>query len=238
MVEIVEVIRRFEQGFTEPYLCRCDDGNLYVVKGSNATYSHLAAEVLCGHLAKDFGLPIPDFSIISVPQAIIDSGVYPGLDIDFCFGSMFVEGLTEMVFSQVKLMNKQIMLDLYLFDYWIRNSDRTLTSLGGNPNVFMDISQRSLVIFDHNLAFDDDFAVEDHKQIHMASSIWNCEQARLDDKPTYTDRLDKLMDNFDEYANEIPVEWFDNAEAKASFIGNIKVILLSFKHDDFWEGLK
>lgn len=238
MVEITEVIRRIEQGMTQPYLCRCDDGNLYIVKGSNTTKAQLATELLCAHLAKDFGLPIPDFSIVSVPQAIIESGAFQDLDIEYCFGSMLVEGLTEMVFSQVELLDKQGMRDLYLFDYWIKNQDRTLTNLGGNPNAFVDISERSMVIFDHNLAFASDFSIDDHKQTHLASIIWNAEQARLDDKPTYSDRLDKLMNHFDEYVNHLPLEWFDNTDAKTSFIGNIKVILLSFKHDDFWEGLK
>ena len=51
------------QGRTNPYLCKGDDGKQYVVKGSSATCAGLVKEWIVAHLAKDFGLPIPDFKI-------------------------------------------------------------------------------------------------------------------------------------------------------------------------------
>lgn len=34
---VVEVLERSKQGRTEPYICRCDDGEVYFVKGQSAT---------------------------------------------------------------------------------------------------------------------------------------------------------------------------------------------------------
>ena len=36
-LEVVEIIGRSKQGFTKPYICRCDDGEIYFVKGRSAT---------------------------------------------------------------------------------------------------------------------------------------------------------------------------------------------------------
>lgn len=238
ITEITQVIRRMDQGFTQPYLCGCSDGNKYVVKGSSASRAELTAELLCAFLSRDFGLPVPDFALIRVPQEIIDSGAYPGLDIEWCFGSMFVDGLTEMVFSQIDKIDKKTMLDLYIFDYWINNSDRSLTNLGGNPNAFIDINQASLVIFDHNLAFDNNFSVADHKSLHLASNIWNCDQTRIDDKLIYCDRFIDVMRHWQRFCDEIPIDWFDNEKAKSSFLDTIKVRLLSYENIQFWEGIK
>jgi hypothetical protein len=238
ITEINQVIRRMEQGFTQPYICGCCDGAKYVVKGSNTTRQQLAIELVCAFLCKEFGLPIPDFALIRVPQEIIDSGVYPGLDIEWCFGSKLVENLTEILFTQIDRIDKQVMLDLYVFDYWINNPDRSLTKYGGNPNAFYDISQSSLVVFDHNLAFDEQFSVEAHKELHLASTIWNSEQIRIDDKPMYSDRFAVIMGNWQRITEQIPSEWFDNENAKSSFMANIKVRLLSYEHNQFWEGIK
>ncbi|MCU8044393.1 MULTISPECIES: HipA family kinase [unclassified Shewanella] len=237
-IEINQIIRRLDQGATLPYICGCSDGAKYVVKGSNTTRKHLAVELLCAFLCKEFGLPIPDFAPVRIPQEIIESGAFPDLDIEWCFGSKLVENLTEMVFSQVGDIDKQTMLDLYIFDYWVKNSDRCLTKFGGNPNAFYDLNQSSIVIFDHNLAFDDNFSIANHKDLHLASTVWNCEQKRMDDQLIYSDRFDAVMVHWQQFADEIPLDWFDNEAAKSSFLDTIRVRLLSYKDIQFWEGIK
>lgn len=237
-IEINQIIRRLEQGATLPYICGCSDGSRYVVKGANTTRKQLAIELLCAFLCNAFGLPIPEFAPIRIPQAIRDSGAYPDLDIEWCFGSKLVENLTEMLFSQVANIDKQIMLDLYIFDYWVKNSDRCLTKLGGNPNAFYDLNQSSIVVFDHNLAFDAEFSIENHKALHLASTVWNCHQMRIDDQIVYSDRFDAVMANWQQFSDAIPLDWFDNEAAKTSFLEAIKVTLLSYKDIQFWEGIK
>ncbi|MEE2028486.1 HipA family kinase [Shewanella oneidensis] len=46
-IEINQIIRRMDQGFTQPYICGCSDGGKYVVKGSNTTKKQLAVELIC-----------------------------------------------------------------------------------------------------------------------------------------------------------------------------------------------
>ena len=70
-LEVVEIIGRSEQGFTKPYICRCDDGEVYFVKGRSATRRGLINEWLCANLADAFGLPIAPFALAEVPQELI-----------------------------------------------------------------------------------------------------------------------------------------------------------------------
>lgn len=73
-IEIDEVLRRSEQGATEPYICRGANGKLYFVKGKGAGYDSLVKEWIAGQLAKAMGLPIPNFEIVSVSQDLYDAG--------------------------------------------------------------------------------------------------------------------------------------------------------------------
>ena len=72
-LEVVEIIARSEQGFTKPYICRCDDGEVYFVKGRSATRRGLINEWLCANLAEAFGLPIAPFALAEVPQELIEA---------------------------------------------------------------------------------------------------------------------------------------------------------------------
>ena len=63
MLYIEEIIRKMEQGKTEPYLCRDSIQEMYVVKRLTATFVGCIKEWICARLAKDFGLPIPPFSL-------------------------------------------------------------------------------------------------------------------------------------------------------------------------------
>lgn len=76
-VEIVEILRRSEQGRTRPFLCRGDDGHTYFVKGRGAGLRSLIIEWLCGHLALAFGLPVAEFELVEVPEALVDTQLLP-----------------------------------------------------------------------------------------------------------------------------------------------------------------
>ena len=64
------------QGRTNPYLCEGDDGKQYVVKGSSATCAGLVKEWIVAHLAKHFGLPIPDFKIAWLDDELVEFGTF------------------------------------------------------------------------------------------------------------------------------------------------------------------
>lgn len=70
-VQIVEVIRRSEQGITHPYICRGDNGNVYFVKGIGAGRRSQLCEWIAGNLGLALDLPIAPFDIVEVPAELM-----------------------------------------------------------------------------------------------------------------------------------------------------------------------
>ena len=82
---VVEVIRRINEGSTQPFLCKCDDGQLYVLKSKpSMPPKNLLAEFISACLANDIGLPLPDFKIVFVPEELIEYS--PDLQQQICTG--------------------------------------------------------------------------------------------------------------------------------------------------------
>ena len=139
-VEIVEVIRRADQGMTRPFICRGDDNEIYFVKGVGAGRRSLICEWIAGSLGLALGLPLAPFEIVEVPEELIEFGT--GLDLDLselghgpAFGSRRRE-VMELTASAVPEVPEPLQQDVLAFDWWIRNGDRLLTERGGNPNLF------------------------------------------------------------------------------------------------------
>ncbi len=64
------------------------------------------------------------------------------------------EGSTEITFANRSIVSKTRRRDLVAFDWWIKNGDRQLTEIGGNPNLLWTPESDSMVVIDHNMAFD------------------------------------------------------------------------------------
>ena len=158
-VQIVEVLRRSEQGVTRPFICRGDDDDVYFVKGVGAGRRSQIAEWIAGKLGLALGLPIAPFEIVDVPEELMefDSGLeLVDLGAGPAFGSQRQE-VMELTASAVQEVPTELQQKLLAFDWWIRNADRLLTEKGGNPNLFWEPDSFELVIIDHNQAFDPDF---------------------------------------------------------------------------------
>src|SRR5688500_1767595 len=69
-LDVEELLHLTESGMTEPFFCRLSDGEIYVVKGKQATSAGLIKEAICGRLGQNFGLPVPPFAI-----AHLDAGL-------------------------------------------------------------------------------------------------------------------------------------------------------------------
>ena len=137
MIEIIEINRQIAEGMTKPYICKADNGKTYVVKGKSATGEGRAAEWIIGSLGKSFGLPIPDFEIANISPELIEFDVEYQNNIGSgpVFASEYVEHLQTINYSDLKAHKGETLLKLFVFDYWVRNDDRTLTEKGGNPNL-------------------------------------------------------------------------------------------------------
>jgi hypothetical protein len=171
MIIIEEVIKRTEQGQTAPYLCRADDAQVYFVKSGALTKHELVAEWLAAHMAKTVGLPIPAFNLAEVPEALCDrrmgawlKDLVPGV----AFASQRVEA-GDFAWSMTGHVPSAQRALIAAFDWWIHNADRTLSALGGNPNLLWRQGAHGgeVVVFDHNLAFEIGFNAEAFLDSHV-----------------------------------------------------------------------
>ena len=221
------------QGRTNPYLCEGDDGNQYVVKGSSATRAGLVKEWIVAHLAKHFDLPIPDFKIAWLDDELVAFGTFD-LEAGYCFASLYTPNLQEITYNQVKGVPKQLLRDLFIFDYWIKNNDRILTSNGGNPNFFLEQLTKNTCVVDHNLAFADDFKTEEHVTEHVCSDYW--EGLELVDRTIYTQKFQDGLKDIDSVIDKIPDEWLE-LYSKDTIHREITLVLQQFLGEPFWEDI-
>ncbi|ULB09168.1 hypothetical protein ORIO_04410 [Cereibacter azotoformans] len=227
MLIIVEPTTTAGDGVTRPRLCRLSDDEFYYVKGRNLTPQGLVNEFICARLGQALGLPVPDFELAQLPT-IPDIGSLGDLRVDLGFGVLFaskrVPNLMEIDLTRAQRVSPEERRDLVAFDYWVGNADRTLTERGGNPNLFWDVDRDSLVVLDHNLAFDADASLD----VLLASHIFKNDlleivaDAAL--RQHYTESFQGVIGVWPELVDNIPEEWLYSdemmtIEAKLDFEG-------------------
>jgi hypothetical protein len=238
-LQVVEILERSEQGLTRPFLCRCDDDHLYYVKGRGAGRSSLLCEWLAGHLALAFGLPVPPFAIVEAPPSLVD--LFPeGMDLGAgpAFGSRVVAHTQELSVSHLCDVPALLQRDVLVFDWWVRNSDRTLTSLNGNPNLLWDADGNQLVVIDHNVAFDREFDGHSFSAMHVFSQQIPTVFQDLVERLSYAERLRSALAAWAAACQNVPDEWWFADEERtvpADFDPDAVLALLArCSHEDFW----
>lgn len=209
VLDIVEILDRSEQGRTHPFLCRCDDDQLYFVKGHAAGKRSLLCEWMAGHLAHAIDLPVPQFRIVQASKALLD--LHPeGRDLGAApaFGSLKVEHAQELTTSHLRDISPRLQRDILVFDWWVRNGDRFLTDRGGNPNLLWDASGSRLVVIDHNLAFDREYDSVKFIQSHVFHSQIPFVFHDLAEKGAYSRRLREALAVWPDACNNAPAEWW------------------------------
>lgn len=239
---VIEILGRSQQGRTEPYICRCDDGEIYFVKGKAATRRGLIAEWLCAELASELKLPIAPYAIATVPDELIAAdvdGIYQDLGTGPTFASSRV-GTMELNRTHIAHIPLSLRHDVLLFDWWIHNGDRNLTGIGGNPNLLWKPgSAGTLIMIDHNLAFDPDFDPAGFLSLHAfandAMSLFH--DISLRDK--YRNRMMCALRCWSEICDTLPNEWrcIDAEQTiPAAFpFGSVKALLDRVSADAFWK---
>jgi hypothetical protein len=178
MIQLIEIIRRSEQGVTRPFVCRGDDGALYYVKGAGAGWKALIAEWVAGSLARHLPLPVPPFIIAEVPRALVRGSVNEDIG-DLGEGPVFASRAVlmaeELRYEHVHRVPLAQQAWTLLFDCWVINGDRTLSEHGGNPNVLWTPGDGRMHLIDHNLAFEDDPlpALKSHHVFGAARQAWD-----------------------------------------------------------------
>lgn len=94
------------------------------------------------------------------------------LGIGMVFASEYCNTLQEITYADITRSDQQLLRDLFVFDYWIKNDDRNLSTKGGNPNLFIQQQTGELVVLDHNMAFDKEFDVASFKALHVGTNAW------------------------------------------------------------------
>lgn len=205
---IEEITDRAANGVTRPFLCRGDDGQLYYVKGVGAGRRSLICEWMAGTLAIEFGLYVPPIEIAYVPEGLAD--LHPEgweLGCGFVFASKVERNLSEILFSQLSRVPQNIRRDVVAFDWWTRNADRTMSALGGNPNLLWDATSDRLVVIDHNQALDPDFDAEAFLATHIFRADFQELSNDLAVMADYSARMKAALESWDSAWHCVPDEW-------------------------------
>lgn len=230
---------RAVQGRTRPFLCRADDGHSYYVKGKAAGRRSLICEWVAGALAREFGLGLPEFRVAIAPAALLslhpegsDLGASPA------FASRVVAHAAELGFAHIGDVDRAVRRDIAVFDWWVRNEDRSLTAHGGNPNLLWDPSDKALTPIDHNLAFDDDFDPQRFLDTHVFSADFADVTRDLAERGVYAGRLKEAFSVAQQAWDEMPLEWHyhdDECTVPVAFdIAEAVKTLMSCATETFW----
>jgi hypothetical protein len=243
-LQITEILARSTQGRTQPYICRCDDDEVYFVKGRTATRQGLINEWLCGHLAQALALPIAPFAIAHVPDELIEadlSGWLGDLGPGAVFASRKVLG-QELATAQVFDIKEALRRDVLVFDWWVRNGDRCLTARGGNVNLLWQplVSARNeddermatgqLAVIDHNLALDKDFSPTDFCQTHVFAADLADTFSDFVLREQYKTRLSQALARLDDAWNNLPATWH--------FVDSEQTLPTDYPKADVWAMLE
>lgn len=222
-VTITEILGRAEQGMTRPFLCRADDGRLYYAKGRFAGLRSLCCEWVAGNLARAFGMPVPDFAIADVPTHLVEGSDRTDireLGAGPVFASSRLEHAREITWEEAKDWHPDVRARVLLFDWLVKNEDRSLSALGGNPNLLVTAEREGewdedsrtkeranfhqcLWTFDFNLAFDPDFDENRFSGCHIFGNTIIPEALRAEFEGKMATALAQLPRIF----ASMPTEW-------------------------------
>lgn len=242
ILQVLEIIKRIPDCATEPFLCRCDDGELYVVKGMPCVpKKQLIAEWVSASLAREMDLSLPDFRIVYVDKSLTE--YVPEwkneLREGYAFATKFIAGVSPITFTQAhKSVDEKQQKRIYLFDKWINNSDRTLSQQGGNVNIIFDYRNNRHYLIDHNLAFDHDVTASEF-DYHVYSSRHRSWIFDFVDRMEGEDDTKRAKEILTAVFDSIPDEWeLDDTSENEEFLDFVGATLDRINTDDFWSNIK
>lgn len=239
-IQIEEVLRKDLQGRCGAYFCRGVDGREYVVKGRNAGRRSQWCEWIAGCLARELGLPVPDFELVEIPEELVAelSPEQREIGTGVAFGSVLERPVAWFEYSLIDAVPEQLRQDLLIFDYWIDNEDRSLTEAGGNANLLWRPAEAKLVVIDHNCAFERHSTDKDFLENHVFGREWAHISSDLALQAEYGARLSKALLAWDEACDNAPPSWrWIDLEETVPFdpkLGEALARLRRFSDHEFW----
>lgn len=245
IIQITEVHGRANGGISaQPFRCLGEDSRQYYVKLGNAHPRGLVAEWLCGHLGKAMGLPVADFSLVRVDPDFAKAlpSEFSELGHGIGFGSVAAPfGNKEVVFSDLASEKHAAFLaQLLAFDAWIRNCDRILGKVGGNPNLLVvPGSDKPFVVIDHDSAFDQAFDSKPFLCDHLGrdqSGVWSIPERRRE----WLNQAKEALSDLGAHWESLPEEWLFDRYGDARLdrgLDDYRAILEipTLAPDEFWE---
>lgn len=217
-ITIVEIRKRSEQGVTLPFYCKGDDHKWYWVKGNLAGKRALCCEWLAGRIGQALGLPIPPFTQVMITEKIIEYSSMEKiaeLGSGFCFGSQHVQEADEFSVANIASVDQNLRDRILAFDWWIQNGDRILGPQGGNVNLLWTASDAKVHVIDHNVAFNNEFNVEEFKSNHVFSA--DLRNLRSSFALDIEDRMRNIVARLQEFWEELPEKWIEDATLSPGF---------------------
>ncbi len=240
-LQVIAYTRRMNDGMTKPFLCTCQDGLAYIVKGRpKLRPKELVAEFIAAHLAKQIGLPCPDFCIVDVDCGLIEfmpdlrGELLPGP----AFATRFIENASIINIQQARsAVTIQEQKKIFFFDRWINNADRSLTDIGGNVNIIYDAFNNRYYLIDHNLAFAQDTRSHEY-DVHVYSPNGRPWVFDMLDEPELMDLANDAISSVEEKFNQLPDEWFSTDEERRLMLNEIMNCLNRVYDREFWSNIK
>lgn len=145
-----------------------------------------------------------------MPEEIIEAdltGDYLDLGSGPVFASRRINAM-NLTRTHLRQVPQSLRRDILVFDWWIHNADRTLTEIGGNPNLLWVPAQAAaLVMIDHNLAFDPDFNEEEFLQLHVFADEAPDVFSDFLLRDAYLDRFAQALKNWTDICGTLPEAW-------------------------------
>lgn len=141
------VLKRFSESFCRPVLVECDNGETYVIKGTQSGRSAFNDNVV-GRIANRLGMPVPNVALVHLPIELIDidpenlGHFLPGI----AHASSFIENCTEGWFIHLDLPENRMRFALLSFLYgWMAAAEKQFFYKIDNPKIVYS--------FDHDAFF-------------------------------------------------------------------------------------
>lgn len=152
-IRATKYLGEIRKGRTNPKLIECDNGNVYVVKFLREEFKRsVINDWVAYRLGKLINFPMPECSILFVPEHIIQSSeslLKAGVSAGHAFGSLFKENKISVNNNTLaRCENIDTLADMFLFDMWINNRDRNRNNM-----IIVNDYQPTLLFIDHEKAF-------------------------------------------------------------------------------------
>lgn len=216
-MKICTIVRISQQGVSRPYVCLDESGALYWCKGNHTGLRAVISEWLCARIGRALRVPVPECHIMRMDRAYFqrwcdcNGGACPQIVTEtnqYVFASRHVEDAKDVICAESDLRNvdARLLARIFLFDTFIRNTDRTSC----NSNLLIN---GGVHVIDHNNAFDPVFDRTVFEREHALKPLVSAIIQR-ESKAFEREFREVVTEAFlNEIWSEMPGEWTDLGES-------------------------